>query len=140
MPGGDGSMYKTVEEHKERLDTHELTLKVYGQDIDALKKADSEFLKELTDLKKDYVNLENTILKSSQETQSFMKDTMKNQWELINQRDQIKEAEQKRQHELLVGKQGIIASNWSKVWEFTGKLFTVGGVGYLIFEAFFAPK
>lgn len=36
MPGGDGFIDKTVEEHKERLDTHESTLKIYGQDIDAL--------------------------------------------------------------------------------------------------------
>lgn len=113
---GETSMFDTVKDHGERIVILE---------------------KRIENVENNYINLENTILKGNQSQQDFFRDTMKNQWELIKERDNTKEETAKRQHELLIGKQAMTASNWSKVWEFSGKLFTAGGVGYLIFEAFF---
>lgn len=123
MLKGDGSMFETVKNHEER--------------ILVLEEADKKHEERLRAVESNYTNLENTILKSSQSQIDFFRDTMSKQWDLINARDQSKDAERQRTHEIAVTNQAIKKSNSEKAWELAGKLTMAGGIAYLIFEKWF---
>ena len=79
--------------------------------------------------------LKATILQSSQSQQEFVRDTLTNQWELLKARDESKEADRKRTHEITLAEQALKKSNAEKKWELLGKLVVSGGIVYLLIEA-----
>ncbi|PUB12216.1 hypothetical protein C8K15_11021 [Paenisporosarcina sp. OV554] len=58
-----------------------------------------------------YTNLENTILKSHQSHQDFFRDTLSKQWDLIKARDESKDNDRKRGHEIALTDQEIKKTN-----------------------------
>lgn len=118
--GGGTSMFETVKDHEERIQT--------------LEDNDKRHEEQLSAIKSNHTNLENTILKSNQSQQDFFRDTMSKQWELIKARDNSKEAESKRVHELNLSTHALKKSNSERAWEFVGKLIMAGGIIYLIVE------
>ncbi|MFL0584733.1 hypothetical protein ACH0B6_19365 [Solibacillus silvestris] len=154
--GGDPSMYETVKTHGERIDSHELLIgthkeiiEAHGKSIDELKmsyakleendKKQTEKLDMLSGQMSNLViqntELKATILQSSQSQQEFVRDTLTNQWELLKARDENKEADRKRTHEITLAEQALKKSNADKKWELLGKLMVSGGIVYLIIEA-----
>lgn len=120
---GEGSMYEKISNHEER--------------IIVLEKTDVELIKQIKEIQHNYVNLENTILKGNQATQDVFRDTIDKQWQLISERDKVKEESSKRQHELAVSTQEFKKTNMEKRWEWMGKITVAGGVLYLVIERFF---
>jgi len=124
MPKGDSSsMFNTVQDHEERLLV--------------LEEADKRHEERLRVVEANYTNLENTILKSSQSQNDFFRDTLKSQFELLKARDESKDSDRKRAHEIALTEQAIKKSNTEKAWEFGGKLTMAGGILYLILEKWF---
>lgn len=121
MPeGGTSSMFDTVKDHEERISN--------------LEEADRKHEERLKVVESNYTKLENTILKSSQSQQDFFRDTMSKQWELIKARDETKETELQRAHEINLTTQALKKTNSEKAWEFGGKLIMGGGILYLLIE------
>lgn len=82
MPSGkteEWSMFDTVKDHGERIGVLE---------------------QRLEKVENNYINLENTIWKTSQSTQDVFRDTIKNQFELIKLQSGAKNEENAREHEL----------------------------------------
>lgn len=121
--GGGGSMFEKLNNHEER--------------IIILEKTDVELIKQIKDIQNNYVTLENTILKGNQTTQEVFRDTIDKQWQLITERDKVKEESSKRQHELAISNHEYKKSNMEKKWEWLGKIGVAGGVLYLVIERFF---
>ena len=154
--GGDPSMFETVKKHGEIIethgqviDTHKQIIKAHEKSIDELKtnfkkleendKKQTEKLDSLS-LQISNVVLQNTelkatILQSSQAQQEFFRDTMAKQWELIKARDDNKEADRKRVHEISLSEHALKKSNAEKRWELLGKVVVSGGIFYLIIES-----
>lgn len=123
MPEGGNSMFDTVKDHEER--------------ILVLEETDRKHEERLEKVESNYTKLENTILKSSQSQQDFFRDTMSKQWELIKARDDSKDNEYQRSHEIALANQAIKKSNTEKAWEFAGKITMAGGILYLVIEKWF---
>ena len=102
-----------------------------------LEEADVKHEERLRIVETNYTNLENTILKSHQSQQDFFRDTLKNQFELLKARDESKDNERKRAHEIALTDQEIKKTNWEKAWEFAGKSTIAGGFLYLILDKWF---
>ena len=160
--GGEPSMYKTVEEHGERIKAHDQLIETHGQLIEAQEKSINELKdnykkleendqkqaekldllsNQMTGLVQQNAHLvhqnaqiESTILKSSQTQQEVFRETMSKQWDLIKARDESKESERSRIHEINLSKQALKKSNSEKGWELVGKLIMAGGLIYLIVE------
>lgn len=115
-------MFDTVKNHEER--------------ILILEETDKKHEERLRAVESNYTNLENTILKSSQSQIDFFRDTMSKQWDLINARDQSKDAERQQAHEIAVANQAIKKTNTEKAWELAGKLTVGGSILYLLLEKF----
>ncbi|PKH09872.1 hypothetical protein [Planomicrobium sp. MB-3u-38] len=108
--GEDLSMFDTVKDHGERIIALE---------------------QRMEKVENNYVNLENTIWKTSQSTQDVFRDTIKNQFELIKAQSGFKNEENARRHELKKTKT-------EKFWEYAGKvtalLLSSGSILYVILE------
>ena len=122
MPRGEGSMFDTVKNHEER--------------ILILEETDRQHAERLKTVEANYTNLENTILKSSQSQNDFFRDTLRSQFELLKSRDEIKDKDLQRSHEIILGNQAIKKSNVEKAWEFAGKLTVGGSILYLLLDRF----
>ncbi|KGR86395.1 hypothetical protein [Lysinibacillus odysseyi] len=147
--GGDPSMFETVKKHGEAIDTHEQIIEAHEKSIDELKtnfrkleendKKQTEKLDLLSSQMSNVVlqntELKSTILQSSQTQQEFFRDTMSKQWELIKARDDSKEADRKRVHEISLSEHALKKSNAEKRWELLGKVVVSGGIFYLIIES-----
>ncbi len=123
MPSSANSMFETVKNHEER--------------ILVLEEADVKHEERLRIVETNYTNLENTILKSHQSQQDFFRDTLKNNFELLKARDESKDNDRKRAHEIALADQEIKKSNWERAWEFAGKSTIAGGFLYLILDKWF---
>lgn len=148
---GSASMFETVKKHGEVIDTYGEIIESHGESIKELKdnyfkleendKKQTEKLdllsNQMNNLVQQNTKLESTILKSSQSQQDFFRDTMNKQWDLIKARDESKESERKRVHELNLSEQALKKTNAEKRWEFVGKLFLSGSIIYLIIESIF---
>lgn len=132
---------ETIEEHGDKLQLHDRMIKLHDEEIAALKRTGSETTDALKDLKTDfqslkteYKNLETAIWKTAQSTQDYMRETTKNQWELIKARDDLKEEESKRKHEKTMSNQEIKKMGWEKFWDISLKLVGGGSILYLVIE------
>lgn len=123
MTGTPNSMFETVKNHEDR--------------ITSLEEADVKHEERLRIVETNYTNLENTILKSHQSQQDFFRDTLKNQFELLKARDESKDNDRKRAHEIALTNQEIKKSNLERAWEFAGKSTIAGGFLYLIADKWF---
>lgn len=115
-------MFDTVKNHEER--------------ILILEETDRQHAERLKTVEANYTNLENTILKSSQSQNDFFRDTLRSQFELLKSRDEIKDKDLQRSHEIILGNQAIKKSNVEKAWEFAGKLTVGGSILYLLLDRF----
>ena len=102
-----------------------------------LEEADVKHEERLRIVETNYTNLENTILKSHQSQQDFFRDTLKNQFELLKARDESKDNDRKRAHEIALTDQEIKKTNLERAWEFAGKSTIAGGFLYLILDKWF---
>lgn len=148
--GGDPSMFETVKKHGELIDAHEQIIEAHEKSIEELKSSYSKLEEndkkqtEKLDLLSGQMNnlvlqnteLKSTILQSSQTQQEFFRDTMSKQWELIKARDDSKEADRSRAHEINLSNHALRKTNSEKAWELTGKLVMAGGIVYLLIEKF----
>lgn len=148
--GGDPSMYETVKKHGELIETHEQLIEAHEKSIEELKfsyskleendKKQTEKLDMLAGQMSNLViqnsEIKSTILQSGQSQQEFFRDTMSKQWELIKARDDSKESERSRIHEIKLSEQALKKSNSEKGWDLVGKLVMAGGLVYLLFERF----
>ena len=118
------------------LETFE-KVKNHEERILVLEESDIKHEERLRIVETNYTNLENTILKSHQSQQDFFRDTLKNQFELLKARDESKDNDRKRAHEIALTDQEIKKTNLERAWEFAGKSTIAGGFLYLILDKWF---
>lgn len=154
--GGGPSMFETVSNHGKLIDEHGQLISAHEQIIEAHEKSIEELKSSYSKLEENdkkqtekldllsgqmsniviqNTELKSTILQSSQSQQDFVRDTMKNQWELIKARDTNKEAERMRVHEINLSEHALKKSKSEKRWELVGKGIASGGIIFLIIEA-----
>lgn len=151
MPGKEGggsSMYETVRKHGELIDSHGEIIEAHEKSIEELKSSYSKLEEndkkqtekldmlagQMSNLAIQNTELKTTVLQASQTQQEVFRDTMSKQWELIKARDETKESERKRVHEINLSEQALKKTNSEKGWELVGKLLMTGGLIYLIAE------
>lgn len=146
--GGGPSMFETVKKHGEIIDTHEQIIEAHEKSIEELKSSYSKLEEndkkqtekldllagQMSNLVIQNSEIKSTILQSGQSQQDFVRDTLKNQWELIKARDESKESERNRTHEIKLSEQALKKNNNEKGWDLVGKLVMAGGLLYLIVE------
>lgn len=112
---GDGSMFDTVKQH--------------GVEIEQLKQADLKHEEQIREMKNNYTNLENTILKENRDTRSFFQDMMNKQWELISSKGKYEDAQNQRVYDY---KKSAL-ERWSEIFL---KIVGTGGILYLLIQSF----
>lgn len=115
MSQGDGSMLDTVKQH--------------GVEIEQLKQADLKHEEQIREMKNNYTNLENTILKENRDTRSFFQDMMNKQWELISSKGKYEDAQNQRVYDY---KKSAL-ERWSEIFL---KIVGTGGILYLLIQSF----
>lgn len=161
--GGGPSMFETVKKHGDLIETHDQLIEAHGQLIEAQEKSINELkdnykkleendkkqaekldllsnqmtglVQQNAHLVQQNAQIESTILKSSQTQQEVFRETMSKQWDLIKARDNSKEAERMRVHEINLSEQALKKSKSEKRWELLGKGIASGGIIFLIIEA-----
>lgn len=155
--GGGPSMFETVTEHGKLIDEHGQLISSHEQIIEAHEKSIEELKSSYSKLEENdkkqtekldmlagqmsnlviqNSEIKSTILQSGQSQQDFVRDTLKNQWELIKARDESKESERSRTHEIKLSEQALKKTNSERGWDLVGKLVMAGGLIYLFFERF----
>lgn len=105
------------------------TVKQHGEDIEQLKQADLRHDERLREMKNNYTNLENTILKENRDTRSFFQDVMNKQWELISSKGKYEDAHKQRVYDY---KKSAL-ERWSEIFL---KVVGTGGILYLLIQSF----
>lgn len=148
--GGGPSMFETVKKHGELIESHEQIIEAHEKSIEELKSSYSKLEEndkrqtekldmlagQMSNLVIQNTELKSTVLQASQTQQEVFRDTMSKQWDLIKARDESKESERKRVHEINLSEQALKKSNSEKGWDLVGKLVMAGGLIYLLFERF----
>ena len=146
--GGGPSMFETVKKHGELIEAHDQSINELKENYKKLEENDKKQTEKLdllsnqmtglvqqnTHLVQQNAQIESTILKSSQTQQEVFRETMSKQWDLIKARDENKESERKRLHEINLSEQALKKTNNEKGWDLVGKLIMAGGLLYLIVE------
>lgn len=128
-----GSLYDTVTTHGDTLIEHDMVLKQHADEISLLKKSDEDIMRELKGMKMDLTGIENTILKSAQETRDIMNTQNTQQWELIKVLNAGNQEERVRKHE-------ITKTKVEKYSELIIKVAGAGGILIVLAELIFGGK
>lgn len=95
--------------------------------IEKLEKSDIEKEMRLQRVENSYIRLENTIMTENRETREILRDSLKNQMDLIRARDDYKEKQSERDFQ-------YNKTKLERRTEFWMKLLTVGGLVYLLIQ------
>ena len=123
------SMFDTVKDHEERITVLEKNDRNHQEKLDTLSN-------QMTDLKKQNTELENTVLKDNRETRNVLVAQIEKSFELTQNAMGYQSSKSNQQHELKMMKWKTIADVVFKVCGAVGALGASGGVIYMVVQHF----
>ena len=128
---GSGSMFETVKNHEERITILEQNDRDHQQKLDILSG-------QMTELKTQNTELENTVLKDNRETRSTLVAQMEKLFLLTENAMGYQTSRTNQQHEYKMLRWNTIATVFLKVCGALSTLAASGGLIYMIVEYFLA--